>query len=246
MGALYLVQRARENANIVDFGWASGVGATALWYAAAASGHGHHRLALAVLGSVWSFRLAGYLLVNRVLQGDEDGRYRVLRERWGDKAQRNFFYFFLAQALLIVAFSIPPLMVALHPGPRLSLWNCLGVVVGLAAVFGESIADRQLAAWRANRASRGKVCNTGLWRYSRHPNYFFEWLHWWGYVLLCFGTWHMVGALLGPLLMFLFLFRVTGIPYTEQQAIASRGDNYRAYQRTTSAFFPWFPKQSPR
>jgi len=246
MAALYLVQRARENANIVDFGWAAGVGATALWYAAAAPGSVPFRVALAVVGGSWSLRLAGYLLVNRVLHGAEDGRYTVLRARWGVNAQRNFLIFFLAQAALITAFSIPQLIVALQPGPHLLPWHYLGMAAGLGAILGESIADRQLAAWRANPANRGQVCNSGLWRYSRHPNYFFEWLHWWAYVLLSLGTWRAAVSLLGPVLMFLFLFRVTGIPYTERQALASRGDNYRAYQRTTSAFFPWFPKPGAR
>ncbi len=243
MGALYFVQRARANANIVDFGWAAGVGGVALWYAAAAPGDGAHRLALAVVGSLWAFRLSFYLLRDRVLYAKEDGRYRVLRESWGARAQRNFLIFFLAQAALVVLFSAPHLMTALRPGPGLSPWGWCGVVVGLGAILGETIADRQLRRWRDAPANRGRTCRSGLWRYSRHPNYFFEWLHWWAYVLLCAGTWHVIGALAGPALMFVFLFRVTGIPYTERQALVSRGDDYREYQRTTSKFFPWFPKK---
>ena len=119
----------------------------------------------------------------------------------------------------------------------------LFVAVWLLAVGGEVLADRQLAVWRANPAHRGRVCRAGLWRYSRHPNYFFEWLHWWSYPLLAWGSPEWQLTLLGPALMLYTLLKVTGIPYTEQQALASRGDDYRAYQHSTSAFIPWFPKK---
>ncbi|MGH8164637.1 MAG: DUF1295 domain-containing protein, partial [Rhodanobacteraceae bacterium] len=112
------------------------------------------------------------------------------------------------------------------------------------SVFGETIADRQLARFRANPANDGKTCREGLWRYSRHPNYFFEWLHWFAYVALAIGSplWWL--ALAGPVVMFVFLRFISGIPYTEAQALRTRGDDYRAYQHDTSMLFPWFPKHS--
>ena len=120
-------------------------------------------------------------------------------------------------------------------------WTDLaGALLAVGALVGEGIADRQLAAWRHDPANRGVTCRAGLWRYSRHPNYFFEWVHWWAYVLIGAGVWW---TLLGPALMLVFLFRLTGIPYTEQQALKSRGEDYKRYQQTTSVFFPWFPKQ---
>ena len=119
----------------------------------------------------------------------------------------------------------------------------LGICVWVISVTGETIADNQLANFRSMSQNQGKTCRNGLWRFSRHPNYFFEWLHWWSYVLLGQGsalTW------LGPPLMLLFLFRVTGIPYTEIQAVKSRGDDYRNYQKTTNVFFPWFPRDGKK
>lgn len=116
-----------------------------------------------------------------------------------------------------------------------------GGLAGLESILGERVADAQLKRWRRNPANKGSTCRPALWRYSRHPNYFFEWLHWWGYVLLTAGSLHMIAALLGPVVMLIFLFRITGTPYTEKQALRSRGDDYRDYQRTTSACFPWFP-----
>ena len=116
------------------------------------------------------------------------------------------------------------------------------MAIWLAALTGEIIADRQLDRFRDDPAHRGQTCRAGLWRYSRHPNYFFEWCHWFGYVALAWGSPLAGLAWLGPVLMFVFLRWISGIPFTEQQALRTRGDDYRDYQRRTSAFFPWFPK----
>jgi steroid 5-alpha reductase family enzyme len=99
-----------------------------------------------------------------------------------------------------------------------------------------------LQAFRSNSRNKGKVCRDGLWRYSRHPNYFFEWTHWWAYVLIGWQAPYGWATLFGPVIMLVFLFKVTGIPPTEENALRSRGDAYREYQRTTSVFFPWPPK----
>ena len=104
-----------------------------------------------------------------------------------------------------------------------------------------SLPRLRLARFRSDRNNHGTVCERGFWKYSRHPNYFFEWLHWWAYVLLSGGTWL---TLIGPVVMLVFLFRLTGIPHTEAQSLRSRGDAYRRYQRTTSIFIPWFRRSA--
>jgi steroid 5-alpha reductase family enzyme len=119
--------------------------------------------------------------------------------------------------------------------------DSLGVLCWLVALAGESAADRQLARFKADPANRGRVCREGLWRYSRHPNYFFEWIHWWAYVFLAVGSPHWWLAPFGVVAMLVFLTLVSGIPRSEAQALKSRGAGYREYQRTTSAFLPWFP-----
>jgi steroid 5-alpha reductase family enzyme len=111
------------------------------------------------------------------------------------------------------------------------------------AIAGEAIADRQLARFRAHPANRGKTCRVGLWSVSRHPNYFFEWLIWCAYIPLSIGSPLFFAALLGPVLLLVFLLKVSGVPPTEAQAVSSRGEDYRRYQRTVSVFFPWFPKE---
>lgn len=244
MFVLWLIQRRTGDAGIVDAGWSAGLGAAALFFAWTSGGDPERRLVLAICAGIWSIRLAGYLLVNRILSGPEDGRYQELRSRWGARAQINFLLFFEFQALLVVVFAVPFLVVAWNPSPGLGWTDGIGIAIWLTAMLGEAIADRQLAGFRADPAGRGRTCRRGLWRYSRHPNYFFEWVQWWAYVLLSLGSpWWWV-SLAGPALMLLFLFKITGIPATEERALRSRGDDYRRYQQTTSAFFPWFPKEN--
>jgi steroid 5-alpha reductase family enzyme len=242
MAALWVVQRARGDAGVVDVGWAAGLGALAVFYAVLGSGDPPRRLLVAAIAGTWSLRLAWYILVNRVLGKPEDGRYQTLRSKWGDDAQSRFFVFFQLQALVDVIFSLPYLVAMTNPALGLGASGMAGVLVWVTAVAGEALADHQLAAFRADAANRGTTCRVGLWRLSRHPNYFFEWLHWWSYVLLAVGSPWWAVTLVGPALMLFFLFKVTGIPATEAQALASRGDDYREYQRTTRAFIPWFPK----
>lgn len=243
MAVLWLVQRATRNAGVVDVGWAGGLGALVVLYALLAPGDPLRRVLVGVLAGAWSLRLASYILTNRVLGRSEDGRYQALRARWGERAQPYFFVFFQAQAVLDVLFSLPFLVAMTNPRQGIGAWGVAGVLVWLAAVAGEAVADRQLAAFRADPVNRGRTCRVGLWRASRHPNYFFEWVHWWSYVLLAVGSPWWALTLVGPALMAFFLFKVTGIPATEAQALVSRGEDYRDYQRTTSAFIPWFPKK---
>jgi steroid 5-alpha reductase family enzyme len=243
MAVLWVLQRARRDAGVVDVGWAAGLGLLAVLYAVLGSGAPLRRLLVAGMAGVWSVRLAWYILVNRVIGKPEDGRYRTLRSRWGVRAQSRFFVFFQFQALVDVIFSIPYLVAMTNPRSALGTWDLAGVLIWVIAVGGEALADRQLAAFRADPANHGRTCRVGLWRVSRHPNYFFEWLHWWAYVLVAVGSPCWALALVGPALMLFFLFKVTGIPATEAQALASRGEDYRDYQRTTSVFVPWFPRR---
>ncbi|HEY0230294.1 MAG TPA: DUF1295 domain-containing protein [Dokdonella sp.] len=240
----WLQQRRTRNAGIVDVLWSACMAGAAVFYAACASGALLPRLLVAVLGGIWGCRLALHLW-RRVSHEPEDGRYRYLREHWNDDQQR-FLLFFMAQGLLTALFSLPFWMAAHNPHAHWSVWMAGGVLVWLISLGGETIADRQLARFRADPAHRGQTCRSGLWRYSRHPNYFFEWLHWFAYVLLSIGSgagW-VAASLSGPALMLISLYWVTGIPFTEAQALRSRGADYRDYQRTTSPLIPWFPRTS--
>ena len=239
MSVLFLIQRRTDNAGIVDFGWSSGIGLLAILFCVLGEGDIVRRVLAGVFGCVWSVRLSSYIFFHRVWRQPEEGRYVTLREKW---SQFGFFIFFQVQALLSVFFALPFLIIA-SDSAGLGVFDVLGVGLWLIAIGGEFMADRQLAAFRSIPENRGHVCQRGLWRYSRHPNYFFEWLHWWAYVLLAVGASYWWLTVLCPLVMLFFLFKITGIPPTEAQALKSRGDEYREYQRTTSVFFPWFPKQ---
>ncbi len=246
MAVLWGVQIARRDAGIVDVGWAAGLGLAALLLAVVGKGHFERRIAVGLLAGLWAARLGGYLFWNRIWRRTEDGRYQTLRARWQPHANRYFFLFFEFQAILVVTFSVPLVVVANHDVPLGRLVDCFALALWCVSMAGESLADHQLARHRANPINRGRTCRQGLWRYSRHPNYFFEWLHWWVYVLLAVGSrWWWV-SMLGPALMLWFLCRLTGIPATERQAVATRGDDYRQYQRTTSALIPWFPRRDPQ
>lgn len=239
--ALLWVEAVRSrDASLVDVGWALGLGAMGLVAAHAGSGDAGRRLLLAGLATAWSLRLAAHLYFDRVRGKPEDGRYAALRSSWGPRANRNFFFFFQAQALLDLLLALPFFAAAARP-ERLGPVDWAAAALLVLSVLGETLADRSLAAFRADPANRGKVCREGLWAWSRHPNYFFEWSVWLAFAALAPGDWR---SWVSPALMLYFLFRVTGIPATEAQALRSRGDAYRLYQREVSAFIPLPPRRS--
>lgn len=246
MAGLWYLQWRSRNAGIVDVAWAGGVAVLGVAFAVASdSGDPARRLMIALMAGLWGVRLAGHL-ARRVRAEAEDGRYRALRESWGKRTQPYMFAFFQIQALWAVMFAVPMLIVAANPAPGPAWYDWLGVVIWAVAIGGESLADRQLAAFRRNPANRGGVCRVGLWRYSRHPNYFFEWVHWWAYVAMGLAGPYGWITLAGPAVMLAFLLKITGVPPTEARALASRGEAYRDYQRTTNAFFPGPPRPATR
>lgn len=238
----WMYQIRSGNAGYVDVLWALGVGGTALVYFSVGEGDLCVRTVAGLLMLVWSLRLA-YHLHHRVSGQEEDGRYQALRSRLGANINRFHFFFFQGQALLAWLFALPAWVIASNAGSVPVPILIAAALVGAMALLGEAIADKQLSDFRANPNSAGKTCRTGLWRYSRHPNYFFEWMHWLSYPLLAWGAVYVQWLWLAPAMMFLFLWFVTGIPYTEKQAVKSRGDDYRRYQRETSVFFPWPPRR---
>jgi len=241
MALTWAISMRVANVGYVDVAWAGLMAIAALLAGALGDGAELHRGLVALLGSLWGVRLCLFLL-GRVLHEPEDGRYQALRAQW-QGSPAKFFAFFQLQAIVVALFALPFVAASGHHGRDIDGWVVAAVLVWITAVGGEALADRQLASFRADPANRGKTCRVGLWNWSRHPNYFFEWLHWFTYVFLAVGGHLFWLSLAGPVVMFLFLYRVSGIPWTEAQALRSRGEDYLRYQREVSAFFPRPPKR---
>jgi steroid 5-alpha reductase family enzyme len=190
---------------------------------------------------LWGLRLGFYLLFTRVNGQPEEGRYAELRKKWGANAGFKFLLFFEAQALLCGVLSLPFLLAMHDPAKGWAEFENLGLGIWVVAFLGEIIADAQLARFRRDPKNKGRVCNVGLWRYSRHPNYFFEFLIWMSFALVACTAQYGYLAFVAPALVLFLLLRVTGIPPAEQEALRTKGEAYRKYQRSTSAFVPWFP-----
>jgi steroid 5-alpha reductase family enzyme len=165
-----------------------------------------------------------------------------LRTDWKDNFQVKLFGFFQLQAVTNVILSLPFLLMAINSEEKISTAEYAGLVLVVIAVSGEALADYQLKQFKKDPANKGKVCDAGLWYYSRHPNYFFEWLVWIAFFIAALPSPHGWVSIICPLMMSYFLFKVTGIPMTEEQAVKSKGQAYIEYQRTTSMFVPWFKK----
>jgi len=239
---LYALGRFWKNAGIADAGWCACMAWCAgmlAWRLPTLDVQPWRAWLVGAAGVLWALRLGGFIFKNRVLGRPEDKRYTELR---ASKGELGIVVWFLAQAPFAMLFA-SSFYAALQP--HAFSWAVpLAVVIWCLSVGGEALADAQLARFRADPANQGTTCRRGLWRYSRHPNYFFEWLHWLTYVLLAWGASWGIFCLswLSPAVMLFMLFRVSGIPLTEKQALSRRGDDYREYQRTTSVFVPWPPK----
>ena len=244
MVVLWALQLWTKDAGIADVGWSAGIGICAIVFCYWGDGYLPRRVLVAVLALLWSLRLTLHLLPARLLLLGEDGRYQMLRKRWGSKAQRNLFVYFQFQVVLVGVFAIPFWAIATDVREGLTLFDYTALGLALASLIGEGIADRQLAVFKADPSNQGQTLMTGLWRYSRHPNYFFDWLFWWTFVLVSVPRDHLWINLIPPIVLFVLLRYVTGIPHAENQALATRGNQYRTYQKVTNAFIPWFPRKA--
>lgn len=244
MTLLWALGVRQRNFSYVDIGWCANFAVLAILYAALGDGWSERTWLFATMYCLWSLRLALHL-ARRIIGEPEEGRYVQLRREWGADGRLNlkFFAFFQFQAALNLVLSLPLVLVARNSSVGFHPLEFIGAAIWLAALIGEAISDRQLASFKRNPANRGEVCDVGLWRYSRHPNYFFEWTIWIGYAVFALASPYGWIALAMPALMLHFLVNITGVKPTEEQALRSKGEKYRRYQARTSAFVPRPPRK---
>jgi steroid 5-alpha reductase family enzyme len=251
MTLAWVVQAVTRNAGWVDAIWSLGTGlagvVAAVWPLGAPLSV--RQLLVGALVAAWGLRL-GLHIAERSAAGHEDVRYARLREQWGAGYPVRMFGFLMIQALAAWVLVLSVLVAARNPAPGPGAADVLGVALLAIAVAGEGLADWQMRAFRADPANRGKVMRRGLWAWSRHPNYFFQTLGWVAYPVIALAPpgspWVGLLALTGPALMYWLLVHVSGIPPLEREMLASRGDAFRAYQDSTSAFFPVPPALAAR
>jgi steroid 5-alpha reductase family enzyme len=241
MALAWAAQRATGSSGWVDTIWSIGVGLGGVIAAIFAEGDFSRRVTVFILIAIWSIRLASHIGA-RTRGGGEDPRYAKFIEEWGASAALKLFIFLQVQALAAFVLVLAVGFAAANPAPFPRVLDGVAIIVALIAFGGEALADAQLAHFRKQPEAKTSVCETGLWRYSRHPNYFFEWLGWCAWLPLAIDlgggfAWGWL-AILAPLLMYWLLVHVSGIPPLEDHMLRSRGDAFRGLQSRVNAFFP--------
>lgn len=233
-----------KNFGIVDAVWAFCFVVHEAVFDLFTEGYPQRRWLFLLMLTLWSCRL-GFYLAKRIASHhpQEDTRYLNLRADYKENFKFRFLLFYFYQAVSVSFLTLPFVFVFQNATAEISILEWLGFAVWSIAVIGESVADYQMNAFRSHPANKGKVCDVGLWKYSRHPNYFFESLIWWGYFIFMLATPGLIWSIYAPLTMLFLLVKVTGVPPSEEQALKSRGEAYRRYQEKTSVFIPWVAKK---
>lgn len=248
MAVAWVAQQSTRNSGWVDATWSFGVGLCGV-VAALVMLPGEdlqaRQIMVACFAGLWAARL-GLHIATRSMGAADDPRYAALIEGWGADAARRMFWFLQIQASAGIPLILAVFLAAHRPGAGLTLTDGLAIAVMVIAVAGEAVADWQLRRFKADPAGKRGIIDTGLWRWSRHPNYFFEVVGWLAYPLVAIDWsggyfWGWL-ALAAPVCMYWLLVYVSGIPPLEQHMLRSRGDAFRAYQRRTNAFFPGLPR----
>ena len=243
MCIVWIIYRSTNKPMIVDAAWGFGIALIGIFYAYLGEGDLTRRIIIGTMTAIGGIRLGAYLLFTRVLGPHHDARYDILQKEWGKNIPFRYFLFYQSQAIAIIIVTVQFIVISNNSSPHISWLEFTGMILWFISLLGESVSDAQLNSFKNDPANKGKVCQRGLWNYSRHPNYFFEWLIWMAYLIFALATDGGWIALFAPAIMLYLLLKVTGIPLTEENAIKSKGDLYREYQRTTSAFVPWFKKK---
>jgi steroid 5-alpha reductase family enzyme len=229
----------------IDAIWAFATGSAAVVAAAASAGDPLRRTVACLMVGIWSLRLGLYLW-RRAISGADDPRYAALKQSWGEAALRRLFLFLQIQAVASWPLALTAYFAAAAPRPGLDGRDGLAIALFALAFVGEAIADQQMAGFKRASANRGRICDQGLWAWSRHPNYFFEWLGWLAYPIMALDAGYPAGwlTLSGPLVIYWLLVHVSGVPPLEAHLSRSRPAEFAAYAENVSAFWPRPPRRS--
>jgi steroid 5-alpha reductase family enzyme len=244
MAGAWAIQRRTGNSGWIDAAWSVGVGVVAASLALSPAGAGALWRQAAVAGFVgaWSLRL-GLHIVSRTRKTSDDPRYRKLMDDWGAAAPLRLFLFLQTQAVAGAVLAVAAALAAHAPGASVRPQDVLGFALLALAIAGEARADAELARFRADPAHRGAICDAGLWRRSRHPNYVCEFLVWVAVAIVAFEPAAPLSwlALIAPAMMYATLRYASGIPLLEQHMLRTRPEAFAAYAARTPVFFPRLP-----
>jgi len=241
MSLFFLIAVVRKDNSLADIAWGGGFVLLAFLSFYLAPGHAEARQVLVTgLVTLWGLRLAIYIYFRNLGRG-EDYRYAKWREDWGKNfLLRSFLQVFMLQGALMVLISSSVLFINLNPARGLTILDGLGLVVWGTGFFFESVGDFQLFQFKKDPENKGKVMKYGLWRYTRHPNYFGEATMWWGIFLIAMSLDTGIITLISPVTITFLLLKVSGIPMLEKKLVKSQ-PGYKRYMENTSSFIPWFP-----
>jgi steroid 5-alpha reductase family enzyme len=245
MAGAWLIWRRTGNAGWIDTTWTFGLGAVGIAAALCplpqSAAPNARQAILAALFAAWAVRL-GVHIAGRTAAITDDPRYARLAQDWAAAAPRRMFVFLQQQALGSVPLALAIFIAAQVPVPQLRLQDFVGFAILALGIVGETIADSQLRDFKSDPANGGRILDTGLWRYSRHPNYFFQWLGWlaWPAIAIDLSGTYPYGwlAAIGPAVMYWVLRHATGVPHLERHMERTRGDAFRAHQARVNVFFP--------
>ncbi|WP_321366412.1 DUF1295 domain-containing protein [uncultured Desulfuromusa sp.] len=241
MTLVFFVALWRKDNSIVDIAYGLAF-VLVSWTGFLSYGSSHSRqFLLLTLITIWGLRLATHISLRKRREDGEDPRYRQWRESWGKTfIWRSFLQIFMLQGTIIFLVSLPILLVINKPGGELGTLDLLGLLIWLIGFTFEAVGDWQLLRFKQSSANRGRIIQSGLWRYTRHPNYFGEATLWWGIMLIALNSPSGWLAVISPLLINFLLLKVSGIPMLESKYQGNA--EFAAYKNRTNAFFPWMPK----
>lgn len=241
MTFLFVIAVIKRDNSIVDIGWGIGFIIVALLTFFTTGSYMPRQIVITALVIAWGSRLSGHIYM-RNKGKPEDFRYASWRKRWGKFFYiRSFFQIYMLQGLLLLIISVPVIIINACSCTGLLPLDLIGIAVWLFGFFFEAVGDQQLKAFLKDPKSRGKVMDKGLWKYTRHPNYFGEATMWWGIFLISMAPRYLWWNIISPLTITFLLLLVSGVPMLEKKMMKDR--KYREYARKTSKFFPWFPKR---